>query len=110
MRFATGKSDRRLLQLLAPLLTIVIGLAVFTYASDTFSKGNSERQQHALEEAVRSSSVYCYSIEGFYPPDVEYLEKHYGLSYDKTRYYVGYRLQGSNLMPEITIVPIEETP
>ena len=81
-------------------------LGVLIYAVNALSKDTEERQKAALEAAVRNTSVYCYSIEGAYPSDVEYLEKNYGLTYDKDLFYVGYRLQGSNMMPEITIVEL----
>ena len=57
-----------------------------------------------LEEAVRRSAVACYAAEGAYPPDVEYLEEHYGLQVDRERYAVKYEVIASNLMPDITVL------
>ena len=107
-RFGAEANDNILRRLLVPIISLMIGLAVFCYASDSFASGTADREKAALEDAVRSSVVFCYSIEGAYPEDVEYLEEHYGLNYDKNRFFVGYRLQGSNIMPDITIIDTKE--
>lgn len=57
-----------------------------------------------VEQALRRAAVSCYAAEGFYPPDVAYLQQHYGLQYDEERYVVYYDRFASNLMPEITVL------
>ena len=49
------------------------------------------------------ATVQCYAIEGRYPPDLAYLEENYGLILDREHYVYHYRLEGSNLMPEIQV-------
>ena len=63
------------------------------------------RQQ--LEDAIRRSAVSCYAAEGIYPPDLTYLEEHYGIQVDETRYTVEYTVFASNLMPDITVLENE---
>ena len=46
----------------------------------------------------------CYAAEGIYPPDLDYLEEHYGLQIDRDRYTVFYQIFASNLMPDITVL------
>lgn len=67
----------------------------------------------AAAEKSRSDSVYrtvmnstslCYSIEGEYPPDIEYLEENYGVRINHDRYIVHYEYFGSNIRPAITII------
>lgn len=58
----------------------------------------------ALEEAVRQTALACYAAEGVYPPDVAYMQEHYGLQYDESRYTVSYEIYASNLMPDITVL------
>ena len=65
-------------------------------------------QLDVLTQAVRHATVQCYAIEGRYPPSVEYLEEHYGLSIDREKYHVFYSGWASNIMPEITIIPAGE--
>ena len=46
----------------------------------------------------------CYAAEGFYPPDVAYMQAHYGLRFDESRFAVRYEIFASNLMPDITVL------
>ena len=37
-----------------------------------------------------------------------YLEEHYGLTYDTEKYVVSYEATGSNLMPDVTVIPLRK--
>ena len=39
---------------------------------------------------------------------VEYLEEHYGVQIDRTRYHVFYEGFASNIIPDITVIPAQE--
>ena len=41
---------------------------------------------------------------GIYPPDLEYLEEHYGIQIEDSGYIVRYMTFGENLMPDITVL------
>ena len=43
-----------------------------------------------------------------YIGSVEYLEEHYGISIDRKAYNVFYSGWASNIMPDITIIPVAE--
>lgn len=55
-------------------------------------------------EAVLRSAVQCYSVEGVYPSDLDYLEKYYGLMIDHKTYIIGYDAFSSNLLPQVTVL------
>ena len=38
----------------------------------------------------------------------EYLEEHYGVQIDRTRYHVFYEGFASNIIPDITVIPAQE--
>ena len=66
-----------------------------------------DRQQEdlqLLQDALSRTATACYASEGFYPPDVAYMQRHYGLTYDEERYTVIYDRFASNLMPDITVL------
>ena len=86
-----------------PVLALVI-LVVFLLSLSRLDGGQREEGRLALEESVRRAAVACYAAEGIYPPDVTYLEEHYGIQIDHDRYAVFYEIFGSNLMPSITVV------
>ena len=92
---------------LTALLPAVVGLAVllvFLAALSNLQEGRLSQGRQQLEDAVRRGAVACYAAEGIYPPNLEYLEAHYGIQVDRNRYVVIYHAFASNLMPEITVL------
>ncbi len=86
-------------------IVLFIGIAVlFFYAVDASGKRTIEKQQQSLEDAIARDIVQCYSIEGIYPPSLEYMESHYGLTYDKETFFVDYIPIGENLYPDYTVI------
>ena len=83
-------------------------LLCFATAVESLDSGRVEEDMRQLEETLRRGCVACYAAEGMYPPDLEYLEEHYGIQIDEERYYVFYDGFASNLMPDITVIPAEE--
>ena len=61
-----------------------------------------------LRKAITRACIQCYAIEGRYPPGVEYLEENYGIQIDHDKYNVFYDGFASNIMPEITVIPVEQ--
>ena len=66
-----------------------------------------ERSRRQLEETLRRAAVACYAAQGAYPPDLSYIEEHWGVQIDRSRYAVFYQVEGSNLMPDITVLERE---
>lgn len=87
-------------------LLFVIGFLIFFISGiNTVDDTTSSEQAKSLETAVRRSVAQCYAVEGTYPPSLEYLEENYGLIYDTDSFYIDYTAIGSNIMPDITILP-----
>ena len=59
-----------------------------------------------LEDSLRRAVVMNYAIEGRYPESIEYIEANFGIFIDRTRYVVHYRVFASNILPEITVIPL----
>lgn len=89
--------------LLLPAIAAAV-LVMFAAALDGLSAGHDAEDLRQLEEALRRSCAACYAAEGVYPPNLEYLEDHYGIRVDEDRYAVFYTAFADNLMPEITVV------
>lgn len=105
-RFSTSETkgtDRRSgirwFFLIPPALIICFYLAVNSVGSSA-----AERQRESLERALSRDIVHCYALEGFYPPSLEYIEEHYGLTYDHNQFFIDYRPIGSNIHPDVTII------
>ena len=88
--------------LLVPAVLLV--LMMFMTALSNLETGRRSEGREQLEDAVRRAAVACYAAEGIYPPDLEYLEEHYGIQVDRDRYTVMYDVFASNLMPDVTVL------
>jgi hypothetical protein len=86
------------------ILAAVAVLLCFLAAVQNLSSGQTAEGRQQLEDAIRQAAVACYAAEGVYPPDLTYLEDHYGLQIDETHYGVSYQVFASNLMPDITVL------
>lgn len=93
---------------LGPLLIFVILFSMFFYGFSSISNESKAEEQKTLEAAITRSAVHCYAVEGRYPQSLSYLKEHYGITYDETKYVVDYEIIGSNLMPSITVIPLEK--
>lgn len=85
-------------------MVCVAVLVFFSTALDSLNSGHEEEDLRQLEEALRRGCVACYSSEGIYPPNLDYLKERYGVQVDETRYTVMYDVFADNLMPDITVL------
>ena len=85
------------------ILVLLGVMAVLGFRMSGVQNANNQQQVQALKEAIGRTAVQCYALEGAYPPDIQYLEDHYGLSVDWNRFRVNYVVSGSNLAPTITV-------
>lgn len=108
MRVEREKKRSQLWKYLLPVGVTAVVLAAFVIGSTRFAESTGERGQETLERAIARASVRCYAIEGRYPPDVQYLEDNYGVQIDRSKYNVFYEGFASNLMPDITVYPVQE--
>ena len=81
-----------------------VALLCFAVALNSLSDGRSAEDLRQLEESLRRGCVACYAAEGVYPPDLAYLQEHYGVQVDESRYDVHYSVFAQNLMPDITVL------
>ena len=78
-------------------------LVVLVAATFNLSSGADEEGIAATRAAIEKASVLCYATEGFYPPSLSYIEEHYGVQVDRTRYAVRYEAFASNITPTISV-------
>ena len=84
------------------LCALLIGL--FLFGVNRFAKETISYQEDTLILALQKDIAQCYAIEGFFPPDLDYLKDHYGLVYDTSIFTVDYTAFGSNMYPDVTIL------
>lgn len=98
---------RAVLSLMGGAATVCCALAIFFEAMGNLDQDSGERSRRQLEETLRRAAVACYAAQGAYPPDLSYIEEHWGVQIDRSRYAVFYQVEGSNLMPDITVLERE---
>ena len=92
---------------LVSALIVLPTLLIAAWFGISLSRADHTQELHArtqLEQNLRRAAAACYAAEGVYPPDIAYLEAHYGIVIDRARYTVFYEIFAENLMPEITVV------
>ncbi len=103
-----GRKKRNLsLTSYLPVFLLFLVLGVFIAFSGSFAKTNLSYEKDLLQKALDRSITQCYALEGTYPSNLEYLEEHYGLTYNKEHFFVSYQYIGGNLRPDVTIIEKE---
>lgn len=97
--------DRKFLASLCIFPLIVI---LFYMCFSSVSESTSKRQKEHLENAINRNIVHYYATEGHYPDNLSVLTERYGLTYDRNHFFVDYRVQGSNIYPDVTIIEKED--
>ena len=87
-------------------LVLVIVLAAIIAAWSLVSGSGSDMTEEgaaAIKDTVQRSALQCYVVEGIYPPDLKYLEDHYGLQVNTDEFYVTYDAYASNQPPTVIV-------
>ncbi|PNV62680.1 hypothetical protein C0033_06510 [Clostridium sp. chh4-2] len=102
------KEKRSIIGILLSAVLFAAVLCIFWLGVSFFSAKADEKGADTLRRGISRASVQCYAIEGRYPPSVAYLEENYGIQIDESRYNVFYSGFASNIMPEITVIPVKK--
>lgn len=95
---------KSILSFFLPCLLFAAMLAWFIIATSNAASSTGQRELSALKTNIENSITMCYSVEGVYPVDVDYLCNNYGLIYDRDRFIVHYERFASNIRPIVTIL------
>lgn len=107
-RFDKRTGRFRFLQSVLPVIFFCAVIGLFLSGVRSVSGTAAAQEAEGLRNTVIRSAVLCYSLEGFYPDTLTYLEENYGISYDEEKYVISYEVIGSNLMPDVMVIPLEE--
>nr|WP_319489617.1 hypothetical protein [uncultured Caproiciproducens sp.] len=90
--------------LLLSTLAFCAVLCLFWFGFSNALRANSTEKLRVTRAAIQKAIVNCYAVEGAYPPDIKYLQDHYGIEIDYSKYVVQYETAGSNIMPSVEIL------
>lgn len=105
-------SDRKKRNWIWPVIAAILLLAaVLLIAAQSGPKRAEIREEGAvaIRELVESAARQCYAVEGVYPPNLAYLEDHYGIRINKKDYFVNYEAFASNFPPSVLVTPVGST-
>lgn len=88
------------------ILYILIFIVFLIWVSN-IDHMTSDKELESLELALKHDIVHCYAVEGTYPPNLNYLIDHYGLTFDQSRFYIDYQPIGSNIYPDYEIIIVK---
>lgn len=106
-RFRKKSRHTHLLRrILSSAVVSVFCIVALLYGVSAFSENTAQNYAQSLQAALSRSAVHCYAMEGAYPESLTYLQEHYAISWDTSRYVVDYQIFGTNRMPVITVIPL----
>lgn len=108
-RFEQKRIRFRGIRALLPVLIFGFAIVLFLLGLDSVTRTAQTEEAKNLRDSILHSAVQCYALEGFYPEDLSYLEEHYHVSYDHEKYMISYEAVGSNLMPDVRVIPLSES-
>ena len=88
---------------LIPIIISILLIIFFLFSINKVNEKSSAESHLILIDAINKAVVQCYAIEGYFPPDIEYLEENYGLIINHDKYIVSYNVFASNIMPNIDV-------
>lgn len=86
------------------ILLFIALFVFFLYMLGSISEDTLLRQEESLKVALNRGIVSCYCVDGTYPPSLDYLIEHYGLTYDENVFFVDYQAIGANIYPDVTVI------
>lgn len=105
MEKKSGKWFRFLRSLGVIVLPVILCIFLFREIS-IFSSHTLENEKATLEQALRSSAVHAYALEGRYPDSLDRLLEEYHIQYDEKKFMIEYVPNGTNLFPMISVLPL----
>lgn len=89
---------------LSIMLIVSIAIIVIVLGGlDAYNVKHSTLETERIADIVEKYAIQCYATEGAYPPNVYYLEEHYGLILDEEKYIYSYEPVAENIKPVVQV-------
>ena len=97
---------KRIFRSIAPVIfTAVLCLIFYTGIAHT-QTDSLAKEQITLSRALEGGAIRTYALTGRYPQSLEELLSDYHITYDSEKFVVEYVPNGSNLLPSISVLPL----
>lgn len=85
------------------IIFVLIVMVLAFYHSGSFYKNHQSQGPEDEYERIMAYSVQCYATMGSYPPNLEYLERHFNLILKRDKYHYFYDSFASNIRPDVIV-------
>lgn len=85
------------------VILFVLVVVWFVISANNAGEAADKKRTESVYGTVMNGAVLCYSIEGEYPPSLDYLKENYGVKYDSDKYVVNYSYFGANIRPTVIV-------
>lgn len=85
------------------VILFVLVVVWFVISANNAGEAADKKRTDSVYSTVMNGAVLCYSIEGEYPPSLDYLKENYGVNFDSDKYVVNYSYFGANIRPTVIV-------
>jgi len=96
-----------LLSGIVPLLFTLAIMAVVYLGIQQAGASSEAEGIRLLEEALMRVAIHSYAVNGYFPPNVDYMSEHFAVYVDRTRFVVHYVVFAENMLPDIRVFPLQ---
>ncbi len=93
----------RYFEMIRQTVLFIAMIVIMFIAVSNVNKIYQKQNLMIIKQSAQRAAVECYSVEGVYPPDIDYLVDNYSFTYNSDKYYIFYETFASNVMPTIEV-------
>ena len=97
---------RRIFRFIVPILFAAVLCLIFYLGIARTQTDSLEKEQVTLTQALEGGAIRTYALTGQYPQSLDELLSDYHITYDSEKFVVEYVPNGSNLLPSISVLPV----
>ena len=97
---------RRIFRFIVPILFAAVLCLIFYLGIARTQTDSLEKEQVTLTQALVGGAIRTYALTGQYPQSLDELLSDYHITYDSEKFVVEYVPNGSNLLPSISVLPV----
>ena len=97
---------RRIFRFIVPILFAAVLCLIFYLGIARTQTDSLEKEQVTLTQALERGAIRTYALTGRYPQSLDELLSDYHITYDSEKFVVEYVPNGSNLLPSISVLPV----
>ena len=97
---------RRIFRFIVPILFAAVLCLIFYLGIARTQTDSLEKAQVTLTQALEGVAVRTYALTGRSPQSLDELLSDYHITYDSEKFVVEYVPNGSNLLPSISVLPV----